>query len=546
VEKVFLIAGDAGQGIAKSAEILAKSFTKRGYYVFNYRDYPSLIRGGLNFNMLKVSTDPVGSHEWKADYAVFLSQQAFDTHKDKTHFAITTSEVIGGDFQINTSEIVQKTGAPAIAGNTATLGALYKAIGHDTQPLMEALADFGKHADINRKVAWEGFQAYTGKTTPLPQKEGGKPGYFISGSCAIALGAIAAGMDLYFAYPMTPATPVLHVLAELEREFDYRTVQLENEIAVANAALGASFAGSNVMIGTSGGGLALMGEALSLQGISELPLVAYLSMRTGPATGVPTYTGQGDIKFALNIGHGEFARAVIVPGDAKEAHERTVEAFYLTRKFRVLSLLISDKHLSESNYTHDSLPEPRVNSERGLVKATDSHMSYKITEEGVSPMAAPGVNGTLRATSYEHDEYGYTIEDEPTILKMVNKRLKKARTFEQAVNKLEPVSVYGKGKHVILSWGSTKGAILDALARLDQASVKFVQLSYLAPFPKKQVEEALKGAKTITAVENSVTCALAGILKEHTGLEVDHTIVKYDGRPFTGGEIVNKIRRVIA
>lgn len=543
MEKTFLIAGDAGQGIAKSAEVLAQSFTKRGYYVFNYRDYPSLIRGGLNFNMLKVSTEPVGSHEWKADYAVFFSQQAFDTHQQKAKFSITTNEVEGGDLKVDTTKLTQQAGAPKIAANSVMLGALYKAIGHNTDPLMDAMGAYGKHADINRKVVWEGFQAYGGKKSKFDQLEGKPANYFVSGSWAISLAAIASGLDLYFAYPMTPATPVLHVLAALERDHDYRTVQLENEIAVANAALGASYAGSTAMVGTSGGGLALMGEAMSLQGISEMPLVAYLAMRAGPATGVPTYTAQGDIKFALNVGHGEFSRAVIVPGDAKEAYERTVEAFYLANKFSLLSLLVSDKHLSESNYTHDSLPEPRVKPKRCLVEPSEDHQNYQITKNGVSPRAAPGKKGIVRATSYEHDEMGYTVEDEPSINQMFEKRLRKAKTVEDAVMELEPVAVHGKGWHSIVSWGSTKGAIMDALPQLK--SVKFVQISYLEPFPAKQVAEALKGSRTVVAVENSATCALTGLLKQHTGIDVDHEIVKYDARPFTGGELVKATRKVI-
>ncbi|MBR9681404.1 MAG: hypothetical protein GOV00_01240 [Candidatus Altiarchaeota archaeon] len=543
MEKVILIAGGAGQGIAKSAEVLAKSFTRRGYFVFNYRDYPSLIRGGLNFNILKIGIDPVASHEWKADYAVFLSQQAFDEHKSKSKLSITDSKIKGGDLKVDLDTIVQKAGAPKIAANAAMLGALYKAMQHDTQPLMDAMADYGKHADINRKVAWEGFQAYDGKISKFSELQGKDANYFVSGSWAISMGAIASGLDLYIAYPMTPATPVLHILAELENDFNYKTVQLENELAVANGALGASFGGSTVMIGTSGGGLALMGEAMSLQGMSELPLVAYLSMRAGPATGVPTYTGQGDINFALNIGHGEFSRAAIVPGDAREAYERTVEAFYLTNKFGVLSLLIGDKHISESNYTHASLPVPRVTPERFLVGATANHKNYAITSDGVSPRAVPGKKGVLRATSYEHDEAGMTVEDEPSIIKMVEKRIRKARTLEKAVSKLEPVTVYGEGKHAIVSWGSTKGAIIDALKHLKD--VKFVQISYLRPFPAKEVEAALKGVKSVTAIEVSVTCAIANMLREFTGTVVDHKITKYDTRPFTSHEIVSKMRRVI-
>ena len=154
---------------------------------------------------------------------------------------------------------------------------------------------------------------------------------------------------------MTPATPVLHFLAKRQLKNNILVLQLENEIAVVNAALGASFGGAKVMIGTSGGGFALMTEALSLAGMSEMPLVVYLSQRTAPSTGVPTYTGQSDLKFALNCGHGEFPKIVVAPGDPQETIARTQEAFYLTAKYRNLAIVIGDKHLGESNYTFDKI-----------------------------------------------------------------------------------------------------------------------------------------------------------------------------------------------
>ena len=236
--------------------------------------------------------------------------------------------------------------------------------------------------------------------------------YFFSGTEGISQGAIAAGLDTYFAYPMTPATGVLHNLARQQKNYGFLVSQLENEIAVVNAALGASYTGAISMVGTSGGGFALMGEAMSLAGMSELPLVVYLAQRTSPASGVPTYSSQGDLKFAVNIGHGEFLRVVVAPGDAEEAFLRTIEAFYLSQKYHLLSILISDKHLSESYYSFDKIHAPRVTVKRSVIEdIPQDYKSYRLTENGVSPRLVSGEGPLVRATSYEHDEYGYTIED---------------------------------------------------------------------------------------------------------------------------------------
>jgi len=271
-----------------------------------------------------------------------------------------------------------------------------------------------------------------------------------------------------------------------------------------------------------------MSEALSLQGMSEVPLVVYLAQRPAPSTGVPTYTGQGDLKFALNAGHGEFPRVVIAPGDAEEAFQRTMEAFYLSYKYHVLSILISDKHLGESHFTHDEM-KFKAKPRRFLVKPGKNYKRYLITKSGISPRAVPG-EGIVRATSYEHDEYGYTTEEPREIEKMVEKRLRKWESLRKEVMRMEPVKVYGRGRKLIVSWGSTKGAILDAIKGRDY---KFMQICYLSPFPSKEVLKELKRAKEVVLVENNATGLLADVIREQTGFEIKRKILKYDARPFT-------------
>ena len=542
MEKLIFIGGEAGQGIAKSAEVLGKSFTRQGYYVFNYREYGSLIRGGINFNIIKVSDEPVFSHEWKAEYFLALTSRVLNEFKNLKRGISISAGVKGADFVVDTEKILKELGAPRIVANSVLLGALYKAMKLNLEPLLEVMdEEFGKVAEINKRAARKGYEVYEGRTIELFKPRSKNPKYFISGSQAIALGALASGIDLYIAYPMTPATPVLHILAGMQKEHGIKVFQPENEIAVVNAALGASYAGAITMVGTSGGGFALMSEALSLQGCSEIPLVVYLAMRTGPSTGVPTYTGQSDLRFALHAGHGEFPRVVLAPGDPKEAFERTMEAFYLAYKYRVLSIILADKHVAESTFSFDSLPNPRVHPGRFLVEAGEGYKSYEITSNGISPRAAPGRHGIVRATSYEHDEEGYTVEDSESIKRMVEKRLRKGESLKKEIMSLEPIKVYGSGENVIISWGSTKGAIVDALKKLPD--YKFIQIYYLEPFPADLVREELEGAKRIIAVENSATCMIADLIRQHTGIEVEKKIVKYDGRPFSSEEILEGVRR---
>jgi len=546
MEKVILIGGKAGQGIDKTSFLLAKTLTNLGYFVFNYRDYPSLIRGGHNFNVLKIGDRPVYSHENDYDLMIALDQKTIALHQHQ----LKREGIILGDKNLqekrlvglNLQAILNKLQAPAITSNNILLGALFKILGLPLTPLFKVLEkEFGTKADLLQKAAQEGYQTVKlqNKLFPPSQK---KPNYFLSGSQAVVSGALFSGLDVYLAYPMTPATPVLHLLSACQKKEKISVHQLENEIAVINAALGASFAGAVSMVGTSGGGFALMSEAMSLAGMAEIPLVVYLAQRTSPATGVPTYTSQGDLKFAVNVGHGEFPRVVVAPGDPQEAIKRTVEAFYLAYKYQILSILLADKHLAESGMTFSQLAKPQLKTDRFLVENPDkNYQRYLITKSGLSPRAVPGQGPWVRATGYEHDESGLTTEDSQMTKKMNDKRLRKKILLEKEIKHLHPVNLYGQGENLIVGWGSTKGAILDALKKLD--NFRFMQIVYLRPFPVDQVEKELNQAKKVILVENNATGLLGQILREQTGYFIKEKILKYDGRPFTSEEIVKGVKR---
>lgn len=545
MEKVILIGGKAGQGTAVTSYFIGKVFCELGYYVFNYRDYPSLIRGGHNFNVLRISDKPVYSHKDKYDIIVALDQKTIDLHQKN----LTKNGFILGDDDLKSKKLVsidvdftlKKLKAPRVIENDIFIGWLFKYFGVDKKLLLkEAEKEFKtKKINLIKKAIEKG---YTLGKIKEKLKRIGKSKYFISGNQAVSVGALISGIDIYIAYPMTPATAVLHFLAKKQLDNNILVLQLENEIGVVNAALGASFGGAKTMVGTSGGGFALMTEALSLSGISELPLVVYLAQRTAPATGVPTYTGQGDLKFVVNAGHGEFPRIVVAPGDPKEAILRTKEAFYLSTKYHLLSIIISDKHLGESDYAFDKLERSSVSNERFILKKpSKDYKSYKITQDGVSPRAVPGQGPVVRTTSYEHNEYGNTIEDAYWTVKMTDKRFKKLKYLEDEIKKLNPTTLYGKGKNLIIGWGSTKGAIIDALPKLKD--FRFLQISYISPFPKKIVKREIEKSKKVILVENNVTGLLGDIIAEQTGHIIKNKVLKYDARPFVSEFIVNKIKR---
>ena len=536
MEKTILIGGKAGQGTAVTSHLVGKVFCYLGYYVFDYRDYPSLITGGHNFNVLTVSDKPIFSHREKYDIIVALDKKTINIHQ---------KDLNRGGFILGNKDL--KT----ISENNILLGSLFQYFGVEKEIIFKVIEKEFPAKEKSEKIKKSIEEGYASVETRQKLKHLGGQGkkYLISGNEAISLGAIAAGMDIYLAYPMTPATSILNFLAKRQLESDILVLQLENEIGVVNAALGASFSGAKAMVGTSGGGFALMTEALSMSGMAELPLVVFLGQRTAPSSGVPTYTGQGDLKFALNPGHGEFPRMVVAPGDPQETIIRTQEAFYLSSKYRLPAIILGDKHLSESSYSFDNIAKSSISNSRFILdKIPLNYKSYQITKTGISPRLVPGQGPVVRANSYEHTDFGNTTESAEWIIKMNDKRQRKQTGIGREIKKLNPVSIYGKGKNLIIGWGSTKGAIIDAL--LELKNFRFLQISYLMPFPKEEVLREIKkslpagrhGARVIL-VENNSTGLLGDIIAEQTGFIIKNKILRYDARPFTAEYIINKLSR---
>jgi len=540
------IGGKAGDGVKSAGKIIAKLLDKYGYYVFVLDDYPSLITGGHNFNKITFSKERITSYYCDSDFLLALDENTIKRHKKelkKKSVIIYDSNAVDAKLKnavpVPAQDFVREVGGIKIMRNSVLLGALCYLLGADIKILNKLFVEkYREKAKPNIVLAKKGYDFAKSRMEPiLKLKRVGKPKKLVTGNEAIAYGAVKAGLDVYVAYPMTPASSILHYLAAKKDSFGIKVIHPENEIAVINMALGSAYAGAKTMIATSGGGFALMTEALSLAGMSETPILIVEAQRPGPSTGVPTYTSQGDLNFVLNAGHGEFPRIVLAPGTQEEAFYKSAEALNLAWKYQVPVILLSDKHLSES-LSSVCLDEKKIKKVR--VKFAKGNKRYKITKSGVSPLILPGVKGSIsKVSSYEHDEFGITTEDPVKIKKMQEKRIRKMELIQKDIEKLECVKIYGKGKKVIVTWGSTIGAVLEAVKGMK--NVKVIQIIYLDPFPSKKVMKELGKASKVVCVELNATGQLADLIKSKTGIACKK-LLKHDSRQFEPLELSKKLK----
>jgi len=543
------IGGKAGDGIKAAGKLFARILNELGYYIFLLDDYPSLITGGHNFNRISFDKKEIFSHYVETDVLVALDDKTIKKHSKelkKEGFIVFDSNSIkySKGLGIPALDFVKKVGGVRIMRNVALLGAISFVLGIDFKVVKKVLErTYPTAAQKNVAIAKLGYTFAKENTKQVMSlKKVGKPRELMSGNTAIAYGAVKSGLNNYIAYPMTPATSILHYLAKNSDKFKIKVVQPENEISVINMALGSAYAGAKTMIGTSGGGFALMNEALSLAGMSETPIVIAEIQRPGPSTGVPTYTSQADLNFVLNAGHGEFPKIVVAPGTNEQAFYKSAEALYLAWKYQTPVVILGDKHLGESLRTIKINEKKAKKAMAKLSKGGKNYKRYSITKDGISPIAFPGRRNTIvKSSSYEHDEFGITTEEPEVIKKMQDKRLRKIKFIEKEVEKLEAVKIYGKGENIIVTWGSSIGAVLEAAKNLK--NVKIVQIIYFMPFPKKKVLKHLKGAKKIVCVEANATGQLANLVKLHIGIEIKNKILKYDSREFDPTDLFRKFKR---
>ena len=543
----ILVGGEAGQGSRAAARILAEIFNFLGYDVYVYEDYQSLIRGGHNFSEIRVSENDLQSRKEKIDFLLALDQKTVDLHQKnlgKNGILVFNRDKVSfkNGIGIPAEKIVKELAGKPIMVNTVLISAFSKIIGLDWEVLEKILKKEIKHEiDLNLKIGKKAFDE--AKNLLKVRKLKKKPRLLLSGNEATALGMAKAGLKFYFAYPMTPATSIMNYLAKRE-DLGVKVIQPENEISVVNMALGTAFAGKRAAVGTSGGGFALMVEALSLAAQSETPILIVESQRAGPSTGMPTYNLQGDLLFVLSAGHGDIPRFVIAPGDAEQCLFYSALGLNLAWKYQTPVILLLDKDVSENTFSVNEKIFTKIEEEEPILwNKKEEYKRYKITKNGISPLAFPGEKKrVVKSTSYEHDEFGITVESEEAV-KMQEKRLRKYETMKKEVGKLPTVKVYGNknSKIALISFGISKGAAKEVAKNL---KIKLIQPIIIEPFPKKQIEKALNGVKKVFSVELNSTGQMAKLLNQN-GITVEGKILKYDGRPFLAKEIEEKLKKWI-
>lgn len=544
----FIVGGKAGAGVKKAGTVAAQLLARMGRHVFEMDDYQSLIRGGHSYSVVSSAVRQVTSHYLAADLVVALDQRSYDTHREHlspdgvlVYNSDTVKEAEG--IGVPLTEHAKKYPAPDLRLGVGAITALAASVGMEKGLLCTIIeGEYARGVEENLEYAMTIYELVSPQIgARFTLENGDRVRKILAGNEAIALGAAAGGLDLYFAYPMTPSSSILHYLAAHDRELGVGVVHPESEIAVINMAVGAVYAGARTMVGSSGGGFALMEEAFSLAGMVEAPLLCVLSSRPGPSTGVPTYTEQGDLLFAIHQGHGEFPRIVGSPGSVEEAFYLAAEMLDLVWRFQTPGILLTEKHLSESSMTVE-LDLSRVRTPELSMHEGGDYKRYLDTADGVSPLLFAPSKELIKWNSYEHDEKGITTESPEWIARMHEKRKRKGETLLEHMRGMRTVNTYGDGDVVIYAYGSTTMSVLEALAA-GGIEATVVQPRYLEPFPVRELEE-YRGREAIV-VEQSCGGTFARLLEEKAGIEASATIRRYDGRPFEPVELAHEIEREV-
>jgi len=525
--------------------VASSLFARMGRHAFLMDEYPSLIRGGHNFCAVSTATRPIMSHYRKADLIVALDKRSVEAHRDDL--------ADGGVLVYNSDAGAEESGVglpftreakkysdPGLIVGVAVPAVLAAAIGMEREAMAELIKrEYRRGADENVAFAASIYDAaLPGLAGRFPLERGDRERSLLTGNEAISLGAAAGGLDVFFAYPMTPASSILTYLAGHADDLKLVVVHPENEIGVMNMAIGAAAAGARTMVASSGGGFALMQEAFSLAGMAEVPLLCVLSSRPGPSTGVPTGTSQGDLRFALAQGHGEFQRIVASPGSVEEAFRLAAELLQLAWQFQTPVILLTEKHLSESRMTVELDPAIAAWAEP-ITHQGGQYRRYFDTSSGVSPLAFPPSSELIHWTSYEHDEQGITTEVPAIIERMQAKRRRKGESLVGQIQGMKTVNTYGASGPLIFTYGSTTMSVLEAL-KFGGIEARVVQPIYLEPLPGWALEQY--AGQYVTVVEQSSTGQFAALLHEKAGIMAARVVKKYDGRPFDPQALAEELK----
>jgi 2-oxoglutarate/2-oxoacid ferredoxin oxidoreductase subunit alpha len=574
-EIIIRIAAANGDGVESSGDLVAKTFLRAGLNVFANRSYQSIIRGGHVWYQIRAGNDKLYSPGDCPNVLVALNQDAIENQGP--HLAegaivifdgskVNVNSLSGKKFtplDIRMLDIVVKNGGDPILRNVVAIGTVMKLAGIDLEIFNKQIRErFGKKGDLiinnNINCALAGYN-YAGVSNTFNMKGDGKSRYLIDGNSALAAGAFASGCRFYAAYPMTPATTLLHWFAA-HADYGVMCKQTEDEIAAINMAIGAASTGVRAMCGTSGGGFSLMVEALGLSGMLEVPIVAVNAQRGGPSTGLPTKTEQGDLLFVMHASQGDFPRIVVAPRSIEESFTIGTEVFNLAERYQCPVIVLMDLYISESMKSIDSF-DADINSikvDKGKIgvqpPAGTKFKRYEITEDGISPRAFPGMPGFEHiAASDDHDEGGEVITDYYAGIdkyvevrkKMHSKRMRKLDTMLKQESVFVP-NVEADGDYYLVTFGSTTESAKGALKMLKKQGINMglISFNYLMPLDKEKTKKILSGKKLID-LEYNYSGQLAYVIMANTGIDIKNKILKYDGEAITEEEIALEAAKVV-
>ncbi len=573
------IGGAAGDGVSSTGEILARTCSRSGLHCYGLNSYQSAIRGGHVWFQVRGGPEKLTSQGDNLDVLIALNSESAEIHapfvssggvvihdKDRVKFPANLLTPDAKTLAMPLGEISRKYDKNPIMQNTVAIGATLYLLGLDFKVFETVLSDtFGRKKEsvitANMQAATSGYEYaktnYNQLGVRAQSRASPRPKMLMTGNQAISLGAVMSGCKFYAAYPMTPASGILHWMAAHASSCGVVVKQAEDELAVINMGIGAAHSGVRAMVGTSGGGFSLMVEALGLAGMTETPIVIVESQRAGPSTGLPTKTEQGDLNMMIGASQGEFPRIILAPLTVEDAYYATIEAFNLAERFQTPVIVASDLLLSEHIETVDGL-RTDVLIDRGewATSPSEPYLRYKITETGISPRAIPGTAGTIFvAASDEHEESGVVVSDVlsgiPRYVKEREEQMdKRMRKLEVARTELAPPKIYGSQQAdiTIVCWGSTFGVVMEAVDQLKEIGIVTNVLAFrnIWPLNGERLEPLLKGAKLLLSVECNYSGQLARTIRAETSFEIENKLLKYDGEPFYPYEIVKKVKEVLS
>ena len=580
---IVRIAGAAGDGIQSTGELLGKTCSRMGLHVLAYNSFQSAIRGGHVWLQMAIGLEKQIDHGEEVEVALLFNKTSPPVHipdmksggtvfynagtikKEEIESLRSDVNYYGLDFKAMV-DAAKLTGVNPVMINVMLAGALVQAINLDPKVTLEFIKHkFHKKGDqvleLNNAIFNLCYQWTKANVKPLglELKGDNKQKLFMSGNDAIGMGLVAGGLKFYAAYPMSPATGILHYVSTLAHSDKLIIKQVEDELAAINWAIGAGHAGARAAVGTAGGGFCLMVEAVGYAAMLEAPVVAVLVQRGGPSTGVPTKIEQADINLAMS-GNGEFPKFVLAPKDLEDCFYQAARALNIAEKYQVPVILMSDFFLSEHFETVDDLDFSKVTIERGKLltkwNTSEKYKRYAYSEDGISPRVRPGTPGAMHiGVSDEHNEYGHLMSDveaglphaREARIKMHTKRMQKVQTMIENGDAKPPVlEGDANADTTFVTWGSTYAYVKSAIKMLEQEGIKanLLQFTDIYPMPCEKILKMLKSCKRLISVEANMCNSLCRQILSETGFEITEHINRFDGEPFTGEYIVKEFKKL--